>query len=184
MNYFGVLHNAEQGWVVLDRAYEAAKPQDLLRAALSYDPQTGMLHWKVSTGRVKAGDVAGSRVQGYVQVRLGRVRYYAHRVAWLFSHGAWPCGEIDHINGIRDDNRIVNLRDVSTAINRQNLRSPPRTHGTKSGFLGVWVDEHNRFGARITVGGKTHHLGMYGSPQEAHDAYVSAKRRLHPGGTL
>lgn len=93
---------------------------ELLRSLFLYDPVTGRLHHKANRRRVKAGTYADStrRADGYHQValRLDGKQYQlkAHRVAWILAHGAVPHGkQIDHINGIRDDNRLCNLRLVT-----------------------------------------------------------------------
>ncbi|MEM5588393.1 HNH endonuclease signature motif containing protein [Enterobacter hormaechei] len=102
---------------------------ELLCSLFLYDPVTGHLHHKANRRRVKAGSYADStrRADGYRQValRLDGKQYQlkAHRVAWILAHGAIPHGkQIDHINGIRDDNRLCNLRLVTQRENDQNRR--------------------------------------------------------------
>ncbi len=102
---------------------------ELLRSLFLYDPVTGRLHHKANRRRVKVGSYADStrRADGYRQValRLDGKQYQlkAHRVAWILAHGAIPHGkQIDHINGIRDDNRLCNLRLVTQRENDQNRR--------------------------------------------------------------
>jgi hypothetical protein len=102
---------------------------ELLRSLFLYDPVTGRLFHKANRRRVKAGSYADStrRADGYRQValRLDGKQYQlkAHRVAWILAHGAIPDGlQIDHINGIRDDNRLCNLRLVTQRENDQNRR--------------------------------------------------------------
>lgn len=73
---------------------------------LCYDEGTGLLHWKVSRGRVRAGDLAGtSNGRGYIIVRVDGKIYPAHRIAWFLKTGEWPTGVIDHINRDGEDNR-------------------------------------------------------------------------------
>jgi hypothetical protein len=107
--------------------------------------------------------------------------YYAHRLAFLYMTGEWPPNEVDHLNGIRDDNRWANLRLATVSLNRQNQRRPRRDNTT--GYLGVMVNGAG-FAARIMVDGKKFNLGTFKTPQEAHEVYLTAKRRLHKGGTL
>lgn len=102
---------------------------ELLRSLFLYDPMTGRLHHKANRRRVKAGSYADStrRADGYRQValRLDGKQYQlkAHRVAWILEHGDIPDGlQVDHINGIRDDNRLCNLRLVTQRENDQNRR--------------------------------------------------------------
>lgn len=108
-----------------------------LRKLLDYNPDTGIFVWKLATtNRVKAGDAAGSRgSDGYIRIGVcGRI-YKAHRLAWLYVHGDWPKMELDHINGIKTDNRIGNLRDVTRSVNARNLHRAQRN--SASGVLGV-----------------------------------------------
>lgn len=119
--------------------------------------------------------------QGYLNVQVEKKGYRAHRLAWFYVYGVWPIGEIDHINGIRSDNRIKNLRDVHRSVNQQNRKAPQKNN--KCGLLGVTAAGH-KFKATVRVGNKSHHAGTFSSPQEAHEAYLKAKRALHPGCTI
>lgn len=110
-------------------------------------------------------------------------QYRAHRLAWLWMTGKWPDNEVDHANGKRDDNRWSNLRDVPPTINRQNQRRA--MSNSKTGLLGAsWNARDRRFVARIKVGAKYRSLGGFDSAEAAHQAYLQAKRQLHPGCTL
>ncbi len=159
------------------------KSADVLPALLEflqYDPDTGAFHWKKGQrGGLVAGRFCASR--GGVAITLAQRHHQAHRLAWLYVHGDWPNGVIDHINGDPTDNRLANLRDVSIAANSQNQRKAMNTSTT--GVLGV-EPRDGRFGARVQVGNERHYLGRFDTAEEAHAAYVQAKRRLHEGNTL
>lgn len=129
-----------------------------------------------------AGDVAGCRTsRGYSVLAVDGVLYRAHRLAWFYVTGAWPQGEVDHINGQRADNRFLNLRVVTGAINSQNRR---RANGnSRTGLLGVYPHKTG-FQARIMVSGSRRHLGTFQTAEAAHAAYLAAKRQVHPGNTL
>lgn len=145
-----------------------------LRAVCEYDPATGIINRKgASAPRVATGDYLRLWIDGHI--------YLAHRLIWLYMHGVWPAAKIDHINGDRTDNRAVNLRDVSNAVNMQNRKRPQKNN--KTGFLGVSV-AHGRFMASIRVDGKRKTVPRCDSAEEAHAAYVAAKRLLHEGNTL
>lgn len=105
---------------------------------------------------------------------------YVHRLAWLYVHGEWPTEQIDHINQNPVDNRIANLRPADKSQNVQNIDA---AYGS-SGYRGVSFDSRcgdgNSWRARIMVDGKSHSLGYYATAEEAHDAYLAAKRELHP----
>lgn len=157
-----------------------------LRRVLRYDQETGVFQWLVRPARkIQVGDIAGcvDRGRGRRQIRIAGRNYYAHQLAWVFVHGVWPNGDVDHINGDPGDNRIANLRVVTHAINMQNRRHAALTNQT--GLLGVSVcPSTGRFRARLAVGRKTHWLGRHDVAELAHAAYLAAKRRLHEGCTL
>jgi hypothetical protein len=159
-----------------------------LREVLRYDPETGVFTAAVSSSgkgaRRKSGDpVGGPHNRGYWSIRLGTGRFLAHRLAWLYMTGEWPTQSIDHINGIKDDNRWANLRDVSHFQNMQNLAAPMGL--TSSGLLGVTLHARSgRWYARITTDGNGRHLGSFSDKAEAEAAYLAAKRSLHSAPRL
>jgi hypothetical protein len=156
-----------------------------LRELVVYDPETGVMTRRVKVGCASAGALFGtSSRRGYLIGSLGNRLYSVHRLAWLYMTGNWPCGEVDHINGNRADNRWSNLRDVSKAENMQNVKSARRDN-LATGLLVVGFDKRDgRYRAKIGVDGKQKYLGSFATAEEAHEAYLSAKRQLHPGCTL
>jgi hypothetical protein len=160
-----------------------------LRELLDYDPATGVFTWRLVNRRAfraKAGDRAGTRPDGagYLPIGVDGKVYRAHRLAWLHVHGTWPFGVIDHINGIRHDNRIENLRDVPVKINAQNQRRAVSTN--LAGMQGVWTPRGRakKFAAYIIANGIRIRLGSFDTADLAHAAYMDAKRRLHEGCTV
>jgi len=156
-----------------------------LRSILSYDPTTGVFTWRQHRRRSEIGRPAGceSKKSGYILIGIDGRLYYAHRLAWLYAHGAWPLGIIDHRDTNRSNNRIRNLRDTSRSVNQQNIRKP-RSHGT-SGYLGVtWHRQVEKWLAQIQVNGRNRSLGLFDDPAEAHQAYLKAKREHHAGCTI
>ena len=162
-----------------------------LREVLSYDPETGVLRWRMARRGVGVGMVAGNKKpDGYIRIGVDYRMYKAHRLAWLHFYGRWPVSEIDHINGVRDDNRMANLRDVSRQVNGQNQRKArhmavPSPFNT--GLLGTHFDlKRQLFVAQINDPGtgKKKHLGAYTTAAEAHAAYLKEKRKIHEGNTL
>lgn len=150
---------------------------------LQYDASTGEFTWiKSPSNNVKAGTLAGGiSHRGYRYIRVNMKQYLAHRLAWLFYYGKWPSGEIDHINGIKTDNRISNLRDVSHSVNKQNLKKARSDNVT--GLIGV-SPHCGKYRSYIAIGGKRLYLGHYDTAEEAHKVYIEAKRKLHEGNTL
>ena len=138
-----------------------------LRELLHYEPETGIFTWKVgSANQVKVGDAAGSQNGlGYLHVRLQRRLYSAHRLAWLHFHGVWPVDQLDHINRIRTDNRIANLREVS---HKQNGQNASKSRSNTSGYPGVyWDKQHSKWVARIMHNRKNIYLGYFATIEEA-----------------
>lgn len=152
-----------------------------LREVLHYDPETGLFTALYSSSWDRqAGQPVGclSMPNGYVLIWLDRRSYRAHRLAWLYMTGEWPTDVIDHINGVKHDNRFVNLRDVPREVNMQNIRRANRN--SSHGVLGAYA-KGSRWVAAITVKGKTLTIGSFATIDEAHAAYLAAKRKHHPG---
>ncbi len=155
--------------------------QSKLKEVLNYDPLTGLFTWMISPrSMTRIGDAAGCASRGYIVIGVLGVQYLSHRLAFLYMNGRWP-SEIDHINGIKADNRWLNLREATRTTNMQNRRGPNKNN--KVGFLGVSKDKSN-FQAQIKTDGIARHLGNYKTPELAHEAYIEAKRKLHPFGTI
>lgn len=149
---------------------------EYLRSILNYDQETGIFTRKVSTSnRVKVGDAAGCPDgQGYLNIMVQSRNYLAHRLAWLHYYGTWPKDQIDHINRIRTDNRISNLRDVTQKQNQQN-RSKPSNN--TSGHPGVhWNESISKWVATITHNQKRIHLGYFSILEEAIAARKAAEK--------
>lgn len=153
---------------------------ECLKNVLDYDPLSGEFTWKARMGkRGVPGKRAGTvDFNGYVVVTINRKRHKAHRLAWLYMYGKWPDVAIDHINGVKADNRASNLRQADWAQNQHN-RTLQRNN--KTGYMGVsWSSATGKWHAGIRVGGKSRNLGAFDSPERAHEAYLAAKATLHP----
>ncbi len=147
--------------------------QDFL-SAFEYNPETGVFLWKIARSRgIRPGMVAGSQKQdGYISLHVNGKTLPAHRVAWMFVYNDFPDTNLDHINRIKNDNRISNLRLATPEHNAQN-RACNRLN--KSGCKGVvWHKRDKRWQASITVKGQKLHLGLYGTKEDAATAYQQA----------
>lgn len=154
--------------------------QDELKKLLRYDQETGVFTWEVATSKkIFVGQIAGTVTQeGYVRIGALQKYYLAHRLAWLYVNGEMPDGEIDHINRIRTDNRISNLRAVSRKQNCENLGV--RSDNT-TGFRGVRKDNRpgkRPFVARVMNYGKDIYIGSFQTAEEASDAYMKKATEL------
>ena len=164
---------------------------EVLNELLSYDPLTGLLIWKersfsfcsdklgVSTHRLSSlnarlKDKPAFTCTNGMGYKCGSVlgqTFLAHRVIWKMCHGSDPF-EVDHINHIRDDNRLVNLAE---ATRQSNNRNTSISSANKSGFVGVcWDIGHNKWRATITVNRKTIYLGIFKDKSEAIKARTKA----------
>lgn len=153
------------------------KKEDVLRTYV-YHCETGTFDWKNPGIRRKPGHASKA---GYLRLIVDHQYYPAHHLVWLIERGQLPDQQIDHIDGDRSNNRIGNLRQVSPVVNSQNQRKAHRTSST--GLLGA-SPAYKSWRAQIKVYGRNIHLGMFKSPEEAHAAYVRAKRVLHRGCTI
>lgn len=95
-----------------------------LRAVLSYDAETGVFVWRVSSKGTAAGAIAGAKLgTGYTTITVDQERFLAHRLAWFYVHGRWPADQIDHIDGDRRNNAIANLREATNQANQWNRKT-------------------------------------------------------------
>ncbi|WP_312165885.1 HNH endonuclease [Massilia timonae] len=150
---------------------------DRLREVLEYCSVTGQFTWKVSPApRIKAGALAGKvNPRGYAFVTFERTTHAAHRLAWAFHYGEWPESGIDHINRIKTDNRIANLRLATASQNNANYGIG---RANTSGFKGVTRLRHGSWQAQIQVNGKNHYLGAFRSKEDAAGAYSAAAQQF------
>lgn len=145
--------------------------QEKLKSVITYNQDTGILI------RIKTGKPTGAMDRyGYLTVGVGQKVYKAHRLAWLYVYGEFPDGQIDHINQVKTDNRIENLRVTNASKNCQNIKQPRVDN--KLATKGVIV-KHKKYYAQIQVAGKKISLGYYSTLEAASAAYQNAKARLH-----
>jgi hypothetical protein len=138
---------------------------------VSYDPETGRFTALVSAGRRKVGEQLGyPDGSGYIKLAFNGKWVMAHRLAWRLSHGAWPTGEIDHINGNPSDNRIANLREATRSQNVMNTR---RGNGV------CWHKGRKKWQVAVKAKGKAHYLGCFADREAAEAVAAEAIRRLH-----
>lgn len=150
--------------------------QDELKRILKYNPYTGVFTSKVDSKNKRSGDILGRNSRGYTVIYIKNYNYRAHRLAWLYVHGAFPVNDIDHINGNRDDNRISNLRSVT---NQENHKNKTLLSNNKHGVTGVgWCKKRLIWRVSITVDLKHVHIGYYSSLLDAACAR-KAKERLY-----
>jgi hypothetical protein len=135
--------------------------QERLKEVLHYFPRTGIFRWKVNIFRRRhKGKIAGGVSGHYITIGIDGTQYYAHRLAILYMTGEWPKNQTDHKNRNKLDNKFSNLRDVSTAKNRQNRI-------LREGQGVCWDKMRERWKASIQVEGKMINLGRFTSRKKA-----------------
>lgn len=147
---------------------------DLLKSLLDFSIETGLFTWKKQRPKCRIGNVAGYKNgTGYINIDLLGVVYPAHRLAWFYVYGTPEFKEIDHINMIRHDNRICNLREVTRAQNVQNTK--PRSESglkgiTKACSSGKWI-------ATIKINGSCIYLGTFDDKYIAYETWLNAAKK-------
>ena len=153
----------------------------------TYDRETGVIKWrKRASNRQRGNLVAGSNDHGYIRIRLKGKDYKAHRIAMLLAYGFYGDGlEVDHLNHIRNDNRLANLRFVTSTGNHRNLS---RSSNNTTGVTGAAYHKGTRkYRAQIQVEGTQIHLGYFATLKEAakarRDADLKYKFNANHGAT-
>lgn len=164
--------NAEQDDKIVKEAQERPSVE-MLRAMLVYNPELGTLRWGTNEGRhIILGNIAGSQhPSGYIRVGLLGRCYPAHSIAWAMMYGAWQADDlqIDHINGIKNDNRASNLR----------LSTPSQNQSNQTRYLkGVRLHRCGKWEARIRFNGKSQYIGLFATSGGAKLAYDSRAKSL------
>ena len=172
-----------------------------LRDLLDYAPTTGHFTWRhrpvamfdgdrrragVWNARYAGKTAGGGSKVGYWTITVVGHAHWAHRLAILYVTGEWPAYEVDHVNGVKLDNRWDNLRAVDRTVNAQNIRQPLRSKkcGLPLGVHFKGAELRRPFYASIRLNGRGKHLGYFETPDQAHAAYLAAKRAAHQGCSI
>lgn len=158
--------------------------ESFIRENLAFDPETGLLWWKVQSKnnqRVLDKPLGVSDKNGYLRVTLksnNEVKtYLVHRLAWFLMFGEWPKVTVDHIDGDPANNKIINLRQATLCQNQANQKK--RSNKTSSIYKGVYLFKRDmRWMAYINKSGKRHHLGYYDTQEDAAKVYDEAAKHL------
>jgi len=153
--------------------------QEELKKLLHYDPETGIFtHLTRRTNAIKIAQIAGTKHvsksgKTYVRIKIAGERHLAHVLVWLYIYGCFPKGDIDHINGNGQDNKLINLREVSRRENSKNTR---RYSNNTSGVCGVsWFRQSGKWRAVIRSEGILKHLGLFDNLADAKKARKEAE---------
>jgi hypothetical protein len=165
---------------------------ELLRKLLRYETKTGKLFWRERTpemfrkvGYEKSWNAryankeafTSLNSEGYFTGQIYCKTYSAHRVILAMHTGTWSKQDVDHINGIKSDNRISNLRNSTHA---QNMYNTGPYANNKSGQKGVYFHERDqRWRAQIRISGKVTYLGSFIEKSQAVAAYQASAIKHH-----
>lgn len=138
-----------------------------LRRLLDYDRSTGVFRWR------ETGKPAGTKQGRYWSITINHLRYYAHRLAWVYVYGYWPEFEIDHRDTNPLNNAIGNLRRATRILNLGNTKL---SKANTSGLKGV-CRSGEKWRSYISVEGRRRYLGTFDTAEQAHSAYVAAAKR-------
>lgn len=167
------------------RKYNNDLTQNDIKKLLIYIPKYGVFVWRVRKGTnpgIKTWNkrFAGTAAAGYTDkngycfLSINNVKFLVHRLVWLYVNGSFPPEEIDHVNGIRSDNRIINLRESTRSQQNFNRRL---TEKSSTGRVGVSLFR-GKYRARIQIHGKKYYLGTFDSIESASAVYQDKSREL------
>ena len=139
-----------------------------LTELLHYRQDDGVFIWKIDRKKIKAGSIAGSKHNmGYCSIYVDNKPYLAHRLAWFYVYKMWPVFVVDHINQIKSDNRICNLRSVTQKENGKNTQLSKSNSSGVTGVRFATDGRKNPWYARVMHGRKEKSLGHYPTFDEA-----------------
>lgn len=147
----------------MPRTYRNDLTAEYVKSILDYNPATGIFTWKESRGTAKKGQIAGKLHREYIEIKIDRVSYMAHRLAYLIMTGEWPKEQIDHRNtkdpNNKSNNSWPNIRPATSGENARNRRTQKNN---KTGTAGVsWDKNHKKYEAYITFRGNRIRLGFF-----------------------
>lgn len=153
-----------------------------IKTHIDYNKDTGVFTWiKPTSNSVRVGQVAGTPDKdGYIVIRFNKKHIKAHRLAWFYVYGRWPVNHIDHINQIKNDNRISNLRDITANENRLNTKLYA---SNSTGVHGVYFHKKSKkYCAQLSKDKKHYYGGLHNNLDEARKWVDSKLKELgfHP----
>ena len=157
----------------VNKTKEAILSHKELLSLLLYNPDTGAFTWRSSGSGRSINSIAGAKINGYLKITINGEFYLSHRLAFFYQNRSWPKNEIDHINHIRDDNRIENLKETTR---RGNSINRAINKNSTSGFTGVSLHRNGKWRSSIKINDATKHLGYFKKLSNAVRARIDAEK--------
>lgn len=149
--------------------------QELLHSLFEY--KDGILYSKIDRFKtcIRIGSPIGNIcLKGYVRTCINYKTYKVHRLIFMMFYGYMPTG-LDHINGIKTDNRIENLREATLSENQWNKT---KTKRNTSGFKGITLED-GRWRVRIGLNRKNINIGVFDDIELAELVAIEARNKYH-----
>ena len=142
--------------------------QALLQKFYTYDEVTGELSHRLPQHGKEIGDVIGSLTNtGYLAMAIDSTNYLVHRIIWMYVHGYMP-EQVDHIDHVKTNNALINLREVTNTINSKNASLSKNSSTRVNGVS--FNKTRNKYRAYITVNRKQINLGSFSTLDAAIEA--------------
>jgi hypothetical protein len=152
--------------------------QERVRYLFTYDEKNGLLLRNLKRGKGLPGKPSLCKDKdGYHVVGIDNKNYRTHRVIWLYVYGEFPEGYLDHINRIRTDNRIENLREADYSKNGYNTKTPKaNTTGVKNV---QWIKHMNKYQVRLRANNQNLVIGHFADLELAELVAIEARNKYH-----
>ena len=149
--------------------------EEYIKDNFHYNPETGDL-WRKCKNYYRLCDTINKTSENYFRVQVLKKRYFVHRICWFLYYCIWPDDQIDHVNGITNDNRIDNLREATASQNQMNAKL---SSNNTSGYKGVvYIHDRQKWRAQITLNNKMIYIGIFSTKEAAFEAYKNKAQQL------
>lgn len=157
--------------------------RDYILSRLAFDIEAGIAVWIDATKQHAGlnGKEAGTPRMNqsgkqYWHIKIDGRPFKRSHLVFLVANGRWPEPQVDHIDGNSLNDRLDNLREVTTTQNAWNHKGRTKSSDLPMGVR--LVAKSGRFQARIACNKQMHHLGAYDTPEQAHAAYQTKRKEL------
>ena len=153
--------------------------REYVNSLLFWDRENGRFYWKVVPNKkqkLQDKEAGHLSTEGYWVIKINKRQYKRGRLCFFMEHGRFPVDCIDHKNGIKDDDRICNLREATITQNSWNHATRKKKTDLP---MGVRLLANGKFGARIAHNKNKISLGAYKTIEQAEYVYKQKRRELY-----